>query len=50
MNETSPQIAELSSTERQWRVKLYHLSLQGQWVDVATGYIFIDNKVLFMLT
>ena len=50
MNESSSQIVHPFSLEGQWRVKLYHLNNQGQWLDIATGYIFISNKVRFILT
>lgn len=30
-----------------WRVKLYHLNLQGQWDDMGTGHVSIKREVNF---
>lgn len=32
-----------------WRVKLYHLNQEGQWMDFGTGFVFISQKVLLFL-
>ena len=29
-----------------WRAKLFLLSFDGQWNDIGTGQLFIDNNVI----
>lgn len=48
MNDEPNLDCELSPLhDGKWRVKLYHLNLQGQWTDIGTGFVFISKKVTY---
>ena len=48
MNDEPNLDCELSPLhDGKWRVKLYHLNLQGQWTDIGTGLVFISKKVTY---
>ncbi len=32
--------------DTRWRVKLYHLNSSGQWDDMGTGHIIINQEVI----
>lgn len=49
MNEETNLDSELpTALNGRWRVKLYHLSQQGQWIDFGTGFVFISKKVYLL--
>jgi hypothetical protein len=31
-----------------WRAKLFSLSEDGQWTDVGTGQVYIENSTIYM--
>ena len=45
MNEEPNIDSDATALNGRWRVKLYHLNQQGQWMDFGTGFVFISHKV-----
>ena len=45
MNEEPNIDSDPTALNGRWRVKLYHLNQQGQWMDFGTGFVFISHKV-----